>query len=222
MTSGRAVKSQLYEQFARIGKAVDSPQRLELLDLLCQGERPVEELAHEAHLSVANTSRHLQVLRSASLVDARKVGVKVYYRLADETVCSFFNAMRRLAEERLAEVSQIMDDYFIDPEGFEPVAGVDLMKRAGEGTVLIIDVRPVEEFRQGHLPQARSVPLRELEKRIADLPSDREIVAYCRGPYCVLAQEAVKQLRSLGYRATRFPDGIREWRQAGLPVVVDE
>lgn len=218
MTSGRIVKSQLYQQFARIGKALDSPQRLELLDLLCQAERSVEDLAREAHMTVANTSRHLQALRSARLVDMRKAGVKVFYRLSDGSVCEFFHTMRRFAEERLLEVDAIVKDFFDDPSLLQPIDRTNLMRKAQAGEVIILDVRPTEEFRQGHLPAAQSVPLGELESRLADIPFGSPIVAYCRGPYCVLAQEAVNQLRARGYSAIRIPDGVHEWMEAGLPI----
>ena len=197
---------------------MDSPQRLELLDLLCQGERSVEDLAKEARLFVANTSRHLQILRSARLVDNRKVGVKVFYRLADEDVCSFFIGMRRLAESRLAEVSRIMSDFFVKPDEFKPVDRDNLISRAKEGSIIVIDVRPTEEFNQGHIPGAKSVPLQQLEDHLDQLPKGLEIVAYCRGPYCVLAQEAVSRLKAMGYHAFRYTDGVIEWREAGLPI----
>jgi rhodanese-related sulfurtransferase len=218
MERARWVKQQLYEQFARIGKALDSPQRLELLDLLCQGERPVEDLAKEANLSLANTSRHLQILRGARLVDVRREGRWIYYRLADDDVCSFFRSMRILAEKRLSEVHQIMENYFGDRESLEPVDRSSLLARAQRGQVIILDVRPRLEYESSHLPHAVSVPLRELKNYLDKLPEDHEIVAYCRGPYCVLAQEAVHYLQSKGYRAIRLEDGILEWKDAGLPL----
>jgi rhodanese-related sulfurtransferase/DNA-binding MarR family transcriptional regulator len=216
--TARETKSGLYAQFARIGKAFDSPQRLELLDLLCQGERAVEDLASEARLSIANTSRHLQVLRAAQLVQSRKAGVKVFYRLSDESVGSFFRSMRSFAEARLADINQILQDYFDAPSLLKPIDRSDLIMKAQAGEVIILDVRPNEEYRQGHLPAALSVPLRELELHLASLPRDREIVAYCRGPYCVLAQEAVKRLKVKGFQAVRLPDGIHEWKEAGMSI----
>lgn len=218
MLQGRQVKQQLYEQFTRIGKAVDSPQRLELLDVLCQGERNVEDLAEEAHLSFANASRHLQILRAARLVETRRDGVRIYYRLADEEVCSFFREMRKLAEKRLAEVRQIMEDYFGERRSLEAVNRKSLIKRVRTGQVILLDVRPRAEYESAHLPHAISVPLREISKHLDNLPRDQEIVAYCRGPYCVLAQEAVKFLQSRGYRASRLEDGVLEWNEAGLPI----
>lgn len=220
--NGRLVKEQLYGQFARSGKAVDSPQRLELLDLLCQGERPVEEPAREVKLTLGNASRHLQILRGARLVEARKQGVKVYYRMADEAVYRFFRGMRRLAEERLAEVQRIKEEYFGDRRTLQPVDREDLMNRAGRGDITLLDVRPAVEYRAGHLPCARSIPLKELKAHLDDLPRDQEIVAYCRGPCCVLAREAVRYLSAKGFKAHRLEDGVLEWRDAGLPVVEEK
>jgi rhodanese-related sulfurtransferase len=215
-------KEAIYEQFARIGKAASSPKRLELLDLLCQAERTVEALAKEANLSVANTSQHLQVLRAARLVEAEKVGLFVIYRLADETVCKFFHAMQKLAESRLAEVEQITRRFLEGREGLEPVDRQMLLQRVREGAVTVLDVRPVEEYRAGHIPGAISIPLKELEHYLSELPRDQEIVAYCRGPYCVLAIQAVEMLRSKGFHAVRFEDSVQDWRARGLPVAVGE
>ncbi|MBU1652597.1 metalloregulator ArsR/SmtB family transcription factor [bacterium] len=218
MHQGRLVKHQLYEQFSRIGKAVASPQRLELLDLLCQGERSVEELAKEAKLAFANTSRHLQILQGVHLVDTRREGTRIYYRLADNKVCSFYRNMCGLAERRLSEVHQIMEDYFGSRKDLEAVNRQNLLARSRAGQVTILDVRPRLEYNSSHLPNAVSVPLRELKKYLDQLPKDQEIVAYCRGPYCVLAQEAVNLLRSEGFQANRLEDGVLEWQEAGLPV----
>lgn len=216
----RLFKDAIYEQFARIGKAVSSPKRLELLDLLCQGERTVDVLAKESGLTVANASQHLQVLRTARLVEAEKVGLFVTYRLADNTVCEFFRAMRLLAEERLAEVEQIKRRFIEGKEGMEPVDREALIKRVREGTVIVLDVRPVEEYQAGHIPGAISVPLKKLEQHLSELPLDQEIVAYCRGPYCVLAIRAVEMLRSKGYQAVRLEEGIPDWRAMGFPVAM--
>ncbi len=218
MSSARIVKSQLYEQFARIGKALDNPHRLELLDLLCQAERSVEDLAKEARLTVANASRHLGVLRSARLVETRKERVRVFYRLADEKVCAFFRSMLNFAETRLAEIDLIMRDYYDAPSLLNPVDRATLIEKSKQGKLIILDVRPVEEYRQGHLPSAQSIPLAELESRLTEIPQNCEIAAYCRGPYCVLAQEAVNRLRDKGYSAYRLADGVHDWREAGLPV----
>ena len=217
-SSGRLFKNAIYEQFARIGKAVSSPKRLELLDLLCQGERTVEVLANEAGLSLANASQHLQVLRAARLVESEKMGQFVIYRITDEAVCKFFLSMRILAERELAEVEQLKRRFLGGKEGMEPVDRESLMQRVKNGTVIVLDVRPTEEFRAGHIPGAISIPLEDLEQRLSDLPPDQEIVAYCRGPYCVLAIQAVGMLRAKGFHAFRMEDGVQDWRARGLPV----
>lgn len=218
MPTGRETKDRLYEQFARIGHAVASPKRLELLDLLCQCEKTVETLANEASLSVANTSRHLQVLRGARLVNARKDGLHVYYSLADKNVREFFHSLRHLAESRLAEIDRIIADYFGNYRELSPIDRRRLLKRAKAGEVVVLDVRPQDEYLAGHLPHARSVPLNELRKHLREFSPGQEIVAYCRGPYCVLAQEAVKILRVKGFKVSRFEDGVTEWQLAGMPV----
>lgn len=217
-SKNRIFKDAIYEQFARIGKAVSSPKRLELLDLLCQGERTVEVLSAEAGMTVANASQHLQVLRAARLVDARKEGVFVSYRLADQAVCEFFRAMRVLAEDQLAEVEQITRRFLEGRKGMEPVDRDVLLKRVRQGAVTVLDVRPVVEYRSGHIPGAISIPLKELERRLAELPRDQEIVAYCRGPHCVLAVEAVELLHSKGFQAIRLEDGVQDWRAHGFRV----
>jgi rhodanese-related sulfurtransferase len=217
-SSHRRFKDTVYEQFARIGKAVSAPKRLELLDLLCQGPRTVESLAEQAALSIANASQHLQVLRAARLVEAEKKGLYVEYRVADDQVSRFFREVRSLAETRIAEVEQVTRAYMTERGAMEPVAGHELLRRARGGEVTVLDVRPVEEFRAGHIPGAISVPLSELKKRIAELPKRREIVAYCRGPYCVMAIEAVELLRKKGFRAHRMELGIVDWRARGWRV----
>jgi len=214
----RRFKDAIYEQFSRLGKAVSSPKRLELLDVLCQGERTVEGLAREAGLSIANASQHLQVLRAARLVEAEKSGLYVTYRIADPAVCELFRSMRVLAEARLAEVTQIARRFFEGIDGFEPVDREGLLERVSEGAATVIDVRPAEEYRAGHIAGAVSIPLPELKRRLAELPKDRDIVAYCRGPYCVLAAEAVQVLRAEGFRAVRLEDGVQDWQARGLPV----
>ncbi|MGD2136158.1 MAG: metalloregulator ArsR/SmtB family transcription factor [Gemmatimonadales bacterium] len=219
-SSGRQFKDAIYDQFARLGKAVASPRRLELLDLLCQGPRTVESLARQAGLSLANTSSHLQLLRSARLVETEKHGLYVTYRLADDEVCQFFLSLRRLAETRLAEVERVTREYLEARRLLEPVDRPALIERVRRGEVTVLDVRPSEEYRAGHLPGALSVPLPELEQRLADLPRDRGIVAYCRGPYCVLAVEAVERLRSHGFDAMRLEDGVPDWRARGFEVEV--
>ncbi len=215
---GRRFRDAIYSEFARIGKAVSSPKRLELLDLLCQSARTVEALASETGMTVANTSHHLQVLRAARLVETEKQGLFVEYRLADDAVCEFYRSMRRLGESRLAEVEQIAHRFMDGREGLEPVDRTALRERIRDGLVTVIDVRPPEEYRAGHIPGAMSVPLRELEARLSELPRDQEIVAYCRGPYCVLAVHAVERLNAEGYRAVRLEDGVQDWRALGFPV----
>jgi rhodanese-related sulfurtransferase/DNA-binding transcriptional ArsR family regulator len=204
----RRFKDTLYEQFARVGKAVSAPKRLELLDLLSQGPRTVEALAKETGISVANASQHLQILRGARLVDAEKRGLYVEYRLSDDQVAGFFHALRGLAESRLAEVRHVARAYFEERGAMETL----------QGEVTVIDVRPREEYRAGHIPGALSVPLAELKKRLAELPRKREVVAYCRGPYCVLAIDAVALLRKKGFRAHRLEQGVVDWRARGWRV----
>jgi rhodanese-related sulfurtransferase len=220
--ANRRFKDAIYEQFARIGKAVASPRRLELLDVLCQGPRTVEELARQAGMTVGNASQHLQILRAARLVEAEKEGLHVTYRLADEAVCEFFRSMRTLAEGRLAEVELIARRFLEGREGMEPVDRESLIERVRKGAVTALDVRPAEEYRAGHIPGAVSIPLKELESRLSDLPKGREIVAYCRGPYCVLAVQAVEILRAKGFRAVRMEEGVPDWRGRGYAVEVEE
>jgi len=214
----RTFKDALYEQFARIGSAVSSPKRLEILDLLCQGEKSVEALAEQAALTIGNASAHLKALRTARLVETRREGQFIFYRVADPAVCEFWLALRALGEKRLAEVRDVAREYFTDRDQLSPLDKRQLLARARKGTVIVLDVRPEDEYRAGHLPFARSIPAQELERKLSSLPKSREIVAYCRGPYCVWAYEAVALLRRKGYRASRFEDGVAEWRAAGLPI----
>lgn len=214
----RRFKDSIYEQFARLGKALSAPKRLELLDLLSQGPRTVEALAEQAALSMANASQHLQVLRAARLVDAEKKGLYVEYRLADEEVARFYVALRGLAESRLAEVEQVTRTYLEERGAMEPVEGNELLRRVRSGDVTVIDVRPVEEYRAAHLPGAVSIPVDQLQARLKELPKNREIVAYCRGPYCVMAIEAVRLLRKKGFTAHRLEQGVVEWRARGWRV----
>ena len=218
----RSVKSRLYEEFSRIGRALGSPKRLELLDILAQGERSVEVLSRHTGLSVANTSHHLQALREARLVEARKQGLFVFYRLTSAEVFGVVQLIRRLGEEHIAEVDRIMRSYFARRDELEPVSRAELLERAKTGSVIVLDVRPAEEYRAGHIPGAMSVPVGQLEQRLADLPADKEIVAYCRGPYCVMSYDAVEALRARGRRARRLVDGFPEWRAEGLPVEASE
>ena len=220
--AGRLFKDRIYEQLARIGKAVSSPQRLEILDLLSQGERTVESLAQEAHLSTANTSRHLQVLRAARLVEAEKEGVFIRYRIADDAVSDFFRTLRLLAATRLAELAEMARRFFEGCETMELVDRKALLKRVRRGELLVLDVRPSEEYRAGHIPGAVSIPLKNLRQRLSELPRDQDIAAYCRGPYCVLAAQAVELLREHGLRAVRLEDSVQDWRAQGLPIDVGE
>jgi rhodanese-related sulfurtransferase/DNA-binding transcriptional ArsR family regulator len=214
----RAFKRQLYEQFARIGKAFASPHRIELLELLAQGERTVESLAREAELTVGNASAHLQVLREARLVEARKDGLYVHYRLADDAVSDLLLELRSVAERRLAEVDRLVSTYLGDRERLDAIGVDELRERIQAGTVLLLDVRPTDEYHAGHIAGAISIPYDEIERRIRDVPRGQEVVAYCRGPYCVFADEAVSTLRAHRRKARRLASGFPEWRAAGLPV----
>jgi len=215
-------KQDLFAQFARVGKALGNGNRLELLEFLAQGERSVESLANAAGLSVANTSQHLQQLRQAGLVVSRKEDLHVHYRLAGEDVVELVECLRRVAERRIAEVDRLVNTYLTVKDNLEPLPARELLDRAREGLVTVIDVRPAEEYAAGHLPGAINIPLDQLEARLADLPQNAEVVAYCRGPYCVLAWEAVARLRGEGYRARRREAGYPEWKHAGLPVEKDQ
>jgi rhodanese-related sulfurtransferase len=214
----RVFKNQLYEQFARLGKALASPHRLELLDVLAQCERTVEALAQETGMSVANASQHLQVLRAAHLVEVRREGVSMYYRLADESVFKMWQAVRTVGEAQLAEIDRVVQTFLQDRTRLQPMGAHELLRHLSDDQIVLLDVRPAEEYEASHLPQARSIPVTELEARLAELPADREIVAYCRGPYCVFADEAVALLRARGYSARRLEQGVPEWRALGLPV----
>jgi rhodanese-related sulfurtransferase/DNA-binding transcriptional ArsR family regulator len=219
---GREAKDRLYEAFARPAKALASPKRIELLEVLAQGERTVESLAQATGISVTNTSAHLQVLARSRLVETRKEGTKVFYRLSGDDVAAFVVTLRDLARARLPEVDQVVRDYFTARDALEPVRREELLARAERGKVVILDVRPAQEFVAGHIPGALSVPLGELDAALARLPKRTEIVAYCRGPYCVLAPQAVERLRARGYQARRLADGLPEWRLSGLPVAIGE
>lgn len=212
------LKRQLYAQLARISKALAHGNRLELLEYLAQGERSVEALAKIAGLSIANTSQHLRLLRQSGLVVARKESLYVYYRIADDAVLTLIAALRNLAETRLAEVERLVRSFLAVKDELEPVPRETLLERVRQGLVTVIDVRPPEEFQAGHLPGAINLPLKELEERLQELPRGQEVVAYCRGPYCVLAYEAVSRLRARGFRARRLVEGFPEWKLAGLPV----
>lgn len=218
MIQKRSFKDAIFEQFARVGKALSSGRRLELLDVLAQSERTVEELARETGMTVANASQHLQVLRRARLVETRQEGTYVYYRLADERVFRLWQTLREVGEARLAEITQITRDYLETRDELEPVQMAELLGRLRDDEVIVLDVRPAQEYAAGHIAGARSMPLDELEERLAGIPSDAEVVAYCRGPYCVFADEAVERLRRHGVRARRLTSGFPDWQAAGLPV----
>lgn len=216
----RNPKLALFAQFALVAKSLGHAHRLELLEQLAQGERSVEILAARTELSIANTSQHLQQMRRAGLVTNRRDGKFVFYQLADDAVLNLLAALRNIAERNVAEVERVIRSYFEDRDSLEPVSRNELLSRSRAGTVTILDVRPEDEFALGHLPGAVNIPLRALEKRLSELDPSKEIVAYCRGPYCVLSYEAVAALRKRGFTARRLEDGLPEWRAAGLTVVI--
>lgn len=223
MDDGRRIKDALYEQVARMGKAVSSPKRLELIELLCQGEKTVDQLARESSISMKLASAHLRELRGACLVDTRRDGKNIHYRLADKTVADFWVMLHSLAEERLVELQMALSQIASSPDELVPSDRESLMKSARKGEVVVLDVRPVEEYLNAHLPFARSIPLDELKNRIGELPKDRPIVAYCRGPYCLMARDAVDLLNRQGYNAAHLKDGVAEWgvgaQHSGAPLV---
>lgn len=214
----QAVKGELFDQFARVGKALASGRRIEILDILSNGERTVEALAEQVHLTIANTSQHLQILRDAGLVSGHREGTFIRYGLATQQVYEFWTSLRSLAANRLAEVERLVEAYVGSRNGLEPVSRKDLYKRLRSGDHLVVlDVRPKDEFDAGHLPGAVSIPLAELERRLKQVPKNLEIVAYCRGPYCAFAPEAIRVLIKRGYKARQLEDGFPEWSAAGLP-----
>src|SRR5215468_11297518 len=213
-------KSALFAHFAAVAKSLGHPHRLELLEQLAQGERSVEVLGDRTRLSVANASQHLQHMRRASLVVNRREGKFVYYRLVDDSILDLLAALRRIAERNVAEVERVIRSYFHNRDSLEPISREELLQRSRAGEVTILDVRPEDEFALGHLPGAVNIPLRKLEMRLAEFDAAQEVVAYCRGPYCVLSYEAVAILRARGFKARRLQDGLPEWRAAGLSVVV--
>jgi rhodanese-related sulfurtransferase/DNA-binding CsgD family transcriptional regulator len=214
----REIKDQLYEQVARIGKAVASPKRLELIELLCQGEKSVELLASQAEISVKLASAHLRELRLARLVDTRKDGKYVVYRLASASVADLWVSLREQAEERLVELQVALSNLASHGDELEGIDRKTMLKKAGAGELLVLDVRPADEYAVAHLPHARSLPMDELKKRLAELPKDMPLVAYCRGPFCLMAKNAVELLRKRGYQAFHLSDGVAEWRARGLPI----
>jgi rhodanese-related sulfurtransferase/DNA-binding transcriptional ArsR family regulator len=214
----RQFKDPLYAQFARIGHAVSSPKRIELLDLLGQGEKTVETLAMQSATALKNTSAHLRALRHARLVETRREGTHVFYRLADDEVLRFLQGLQAVGRKRLAEVEQVTRLYLTDRDALQPVTLKELRRLMREGGVTVVDVRPRDEYEAGHIPGAQSVPVAELAHHLADIPKSREVIAYCRGPYCVYSLEAVTLLRKKGYRARRADEGFADWRAGGLPV----
>jgi rhodanese-related sulfurtransferase len=214
----RAAKTPLFDAFAQAAKALASGRRLELVDVLANGERTVEALAGEVGLSVANTSQHLQILRQAGLVSSRREGTSVHYRLAAPEVFELWRTLRTLAASRLAEVERLTAAYLGSRDELEPVTREELARRLQDDDLVVLDVRPATEYAAGHLPGAVSIPVGELRRRLAELPADREIVAYCRGPYCAFAHEAVGLLREEGYAARRLEDGLPEWQAGGLAI----
>jgi rhodanese-related sulfurtransferase len=217
----RALKDLLYEQVARIGKTVSSPKRLELIEVLAQGEKTVEQLAAATNISVKLASAHLKELKSARLAETRREGKNIYYRLADARVGELWVMLRSLAEERLVELQAIMKDLITHPGELAPVGGKELLAQARRGDVIVIDVRPDAEYQTAHLPHARSIPLAELKARLGEIPKGKPVVAYCRGPFCLMAKEAVGLMSKKGIKAARLEDGVAEWRARGLPLASD-
>ncbi len=220
--TGREFKDAVFQQFAKMAQAFSSPKRLEILDILTQGERDVATLAREAGATVANTSRHLQVLKNARLVEIRKQGVQVFYRLAGPMVHQSWNDLKNLAENRLPEVDEAVRAFFQELDGMEPISLDDLLSRIERDEVVVLDVRPPEEFKSGHIPGAVSIPLRELKARLAEIQPGKEVVAYCRGPYCVLSAEAVSMLRENGREAIRLCESMFDWQERGFEAAVNE
>jgi rhodanese-related sulfurtransferase len=218
----RQAKDALFEGFAGTAKALASGRRLEVLDLLAQSERSVEDIAAELDQSVANTSHHLRVLARSGLVRTRREGTRIFYCLSSDAVGELWSAMRTIATTQLAEIERLAQAYLGDRDGLEPLSRAELARRLRRGDVVVLDVRPTAEFEAGHIAGAASVPINELSRRLRSLPKDREVVAYCRGPYCVYADEAVRLLRRRGYRASRLEDGFPEWQRAGLSTATGE
>jgi rhodanese-related sulfurtransferase/predicted transcriptional regulator len=218
----RPDRRQLFEQFAQVGKAVSSPARLEILDLLAQGEKTVERLARQAGLSVTNASNHLKALRAAGLVTPRREGQFIHYSLAHASVADFLRALQTIARQQLASVREIVKGYLAEPESFAPVRAPELLELMRAEEVVVLDVRPSDEYASGHIPGAVSIPVEELEDRLTELSREKEIVAYCRGPYCVFASRAVDILRAHGFRARRLEEGVPDWRALGLEVAVGD
>jgi ArsR family transcriptional regulator len=218
MLQSQGPKYRLFNQFAQVAKALSHAHKLELLELLAQGERSVEALAKVAGLTVANTSRHLQQLRNAGLIESRKEGLYVFYRVSGNDVIDLLGCLRRTSERHISEVNSVVTGYFNDRDSLEPISRQELLRRSEEGLVTVLDVRPAEEYEFGHIPGAINVPLEHIEQFLRDLPKEQEVIAYCRGAYCVLAFEAIVALRERGFQARRLEEGYPEWKAAGLPV----
>jgi ArsR family transcriptional regulator len=218
--SSQNPKRAIFEQFAALARTLGSAHRLELLELLAQTARSVEELAGLSGLTIANASQHLQQLRRSGLVEARRDGKRVIYTLADMEVLALLGSLRRVTERNVGAVEKVLNSYFRERDNLEAISRKELLRRMRDGLVTVIDTRPAEEFAAGHLPGALNLPLRELKRRLRELPREQEIVAYCRGQYCVLSYEAVAELRRRGFKALRLEDGYPEWKAAGLPVEI--
>ena len=216
--SSQNPKRAMFEHLAAVARSIGSARRLELLELLAQTQRSVEELAGLSGLSIANASQHLQQLRRSGLVEARRDGKRVIYNLSDPEVIGLLGALSRVTQRNVGAVEKVLNSYFRERDNLEPISRKELLRRMRDGLVTVIDTRPQQEFAAGHLPGAISLPLSELKRRLCELPQDQEIVAYCRGPYCVLSYEAVAELRKRGFKAFRLEDGYPEWKAAGLPV----
>lgn len=214
----REFKDLIFQQFANVANAFSSPKRLEIIDILLQGEKDVETLSKQISASIANTSRHLQILKNSRLVDNRREGVRIYYRIADDRVYNCWKGLQLLAESRVVEIREVLKNFLEERNAMKTISKDELWSRVQSNDVIVIDVRPEEEFINGHIPGAISIPLAELKDRLNEIPNDQEIVAYCRGPYCVLSPEAIKILKDEGYEALRLEESLPEWKSAGLPV----
>lgn len=214
----REFKDLIFQQFANVANAFSSPKRLEIIDILLQGEKDVETLSKQISASIANTSRHLQILKNSRLVDNRREGVRIYYRIADDRVFNCWKGLQLLAESRVVEIREVLKNFLEERNAMKTISKDELWSRVQSNDVIVIDVRPEEEFINGHIPGAISIPLAELKDRLNEIPNDQEIVAYCRGPYCVLSPEAIKILKDEGYEALRLEESLPEWKSAGLPV----
>ena len=222
MMGDRRAKDALFDAFAAVARALASGRRAEIIDVLAQGGRSVEELAGEISQSVANTSHHLHALARVGLVTTRRDGNRIFYALADEQVSTLWSALRGVAEDHVAGIERLAEAYLGDREGLEPISREELTGRLRRGDLVVLDVRPAAEYRAGHIAGARSLPVTELRRRLREVPKDADVVAYCRGQYCVYADDAVRDLRRRGFRARRLEDGFPEWKQAGLPVAAGE